>query len=289
MTAIDRTEGRQAFGADPACYDRARPDYPPRVYDLLRERCGLRPGTPAFEIGPGTGKATRHLLHLGAAPLVVVEPDDRLAAYLKATLGPYADTVEVTVAAFEEARLPAASFDLGVAASAFHWLDAQTALAQVARLLRPGGWWAMWWSVFQDPSRPDEFRDATQGLLGGLRRSPASGDNGRPSFALDVDARIDDLHAVGVFEDIQSEVIRWEATFDAAQVRELYGTFSPVSRLPDGERQRLLDALGRVAEEHFGGRVERPMLTPVYTARRRPLRTGGTGPRRRIGSMPAMG
>jgi SAM-dependent methyltransferase len=268
MTSIDRTEGRHAFGADPAAYDRARPDYPPRVYDLLRERCGLRAGTHTFEIGPGTGKATRHLLQLGAAPLTVVEPDERLAAYLKGTLGPSATDVEVRVAAFEDAQLSAASFDLGAAASAFHWLDPQTALARVARLLRQGGWWAMWWNVFRDPTRPDEFHDATQGLLSGLDRGPASGGAGRPPFALDVDARVADLRAAGAFEDIESELVRWTVTLDVIQVRELYGTFSPVSVLPAERRKRLLDALGRVAEEQFGGRVERPMVTAVYTARR---------------------
>src|SRR5215472_10064256 len=80
MAEIDRDEGRRAFGADPSGYDRARPGYPPRVYDLLRDRCRLRPGTRAFEVGPGTGQATRHLLRLGASPLVAVEPDERLAA-----------------------------------------------------------------------------------------------------------------------------------------------------------------------------------------------------------------
>src|SRR5262249_30849451 len=165
MAEIDRDEGRRAFGADPAGYDRARPGYPPRVYDLLRDRCGLRPGTRAFEVGPGTGQATRHLLRLGAAPLVAVEPDQCLAAFLTAALGRAVAAFEVRVSAFEEAELPAASFALGTAATPFHWLDQPAALRKVARVLRPGGWWAASWNVFGDPARPDEFHEATRDLL----------------------------------------------------------------------------------------------------------------------------
>ena len=80
MAEIARTEGQRPFGNDPTGYDQARPDYPPQVYDILRDRCGLRPGVRTFEIGPGTGVATRHLLRLGATPLVVVEPDERRSA-----------------------------------------------------------------------------------------------------------------------------------------------------------------------------------------------------------------
>src|SRR5207237_10029841 len=73
---------RRLFGADPGGYDRARPDYPSRVYEILTERCGLRPGPATLEIGPGTGLATRRLLALGADPLVAVESAERLAEYL---------------------------------------------------------------------------------------------------------------------------------------------------------------------------------------------------------------
>src|SRR5947207_424718 len=106
MAEIDPTAGQRIFGADPTGYDRARPEYPPRIYELLRERCGLRPGTRTFEIGPGTGQATRHLLRLGAAPLIAVEPDERLAGFLASTLGLSAPGLEIQVATFEDARLP---------------------------------------------------------------------------------------------------------------------------------------------------------------------------------------
>ncbi len=52
MAGIARTEGQRSFGNDPAGYDQARPDYPPQVYDILRDRCGLQPGVRTLEILP---------------------------------------------------------------------------------------------------------------------------------------------------------------------------------------------------------------------------------------------
>jgi SAM-dependent methyltransferase len=269
MADIDRSEGQRIFGADPAGYDRARPDDPPEVYELLRERCGLRAGTRTFEIGPGTGQATRQLLRLGAAPLIAVEPDERLAGFLTAALGRFAGRLEVRVAPFEAAELPCGWFDLGTAATAFHWLDPGPALRKVAAALRPGGWWAAWWNVFGDPTRGDAFHEATDALLAPLNRGAPSGGAGRPPFALDVDARLGDLRSAGAFDELGSEMLRWTATFDTARLRGLYATFSPIRRLDPGERERLLDTLAQIADDHFGGRVERPMVTAVYSARRR--------------------
>ena len=121
---IDRAEGRVAFGDDPAGYHAARPAYPDWVFETLHDRCGLKDGAAIFEIGPGTGIATRRLLDLGANPLVAIEPDPRLAAYLRGKNPDEALVVEVST--FEDAALPELAFDLGVSATAFHWLDENT-------------------------------------------------------------------------------------------------------------------------------------------------------------------
>src|SRR5580658_8309622 len=107
-SSIDRQFGRRAFGADPGGYHAARPAYPDWVFDFLCERCGLAPHTVTFEVGPGTGTATRRLLELGARPLVAVEPDDRLAAFLQETVRDEALTVVLST--FEDALLPETSF-----------------------------------------------------------------------------------------------------------------------------------------------------------------------------------
>ncbi len=262
--AIEPQEGRRLFGGDPHGYDAGRPGHPERVYEVLVERCGLGPGRTVVEIGAGTGQATRRLLELGAGSFIAIEPDPSLAAFLSEAFG---RRVDVRIVALEDAELPATSVDLGVAASSFHWVEEEVGLAKVFGALRPGGSWAMWWTLFGDDSRPDPFRDAVDPILGDLPTSPCEGRQGRPRFGLDVDARAAALAAAG-FDSFRHELIPWNFEWDAAGIRALYATFSPIARLEDQRREAILDSVGRVAQLEFGGRVRRPLLTTLYTARR---------------------
>jgi SAM-dependent methyltransferase len=261
---IDRREGRRLFGADPAGYDAARPGHPDRVYKVLVRRCGLGVGTRVLEIGPGTGQATGRLLALGADPVVALEPDSALAAHVQAALDGRLDIRRV---ALEDAELQPGSFDLGVAASSFHWVDERPGLAKVASALRPGGWWTMWWTLFGNDEAGDAFREAINPLLTGLAKSPGSGVQGRPRFALDVEARFAALRRAG-FTRLGHEIVSWSASWDTAGIRTLYSTFSPVRRLDDARREEVLDGVAFIAESAFGGRVERPLCTSLFTARK---------------------
>lgn len=266
MRDLRAEEGRSAFGSDAANYDAARPDYPAWVYERLQERCGLKPGTATFEIGPGTGLATGRLLALGADPLVAIEPDHRLAQFLARKLA--GSAVRVLGTTFEDAPLPTAEFDLGTAATSFHWMEQSAALAKVAKLLRSGGWWAAWWNVFGDPERDDAFHEATRTLLRHQAHSPSHYAGQAHPFALDRETRLADIDATGMFDDAQFEIHKWTLSLTTAQVRALYATFSQFSILKSAERERIVDGLARIADQQFGGRVERNMCTALYTARR---------------------
>ena len=265
MPQIDRREGRRLFGADPVAYESARPGHAERVYELLVGRCGLRPGTNVLEIGPGTGQATRRLLDLGASPLVTLEPDPALAGYLRRSFG---ELVEVREVALEDAELATDVFDLAVAASSFHWVEETLGLESVVSALRPDGWWAMWWTLFGVPGKPDAFITATRPLLDGLDASPSSGKEGRPGpLALDTEAWFAALEHAG-FRATEHEVVTWDTHWDTDGIRALYGTFSPIARLDAERRDGILDAVAHIAEHEFGGRVERTLLTSIYTARK---------------------
>jgi len=261
MAEIARSAGRSAFGRAAAFYDSARPPYPAWVFEHLAELC-QEPPRSGFEVGAGAGLATRPLLaRFPQMALAAIEPDERLAGRL-----PTGGRLSVITQPFEDAVLERGAFDLGLAATSFHWVDQAVGLTKAAALLRSGGLWATIANTFGDSTRADAFHDATTGLLGPPAMTP-SGSDALP-YALDADARHADLHATGAFTDLVFERRNWTLVIDAAQVRALYATYSNITTRPQAERERLLDGLAEVAERQFAGRVERNMVTSLVAARR---------------------
>ncbi len=266
---LPRAVRGMVFGRDPEAYDRARLAYPPRVYAILRERGSLGPGVAAFEIGPGTGKATRELLRQGVGPLTLVEPDRRLVRYLRRTLAVGPPRVRFVRQRFERASLPSASFDLGLAASSFHWLPPRPALRRIARALRAGGTWAAWTNLHGDPHRRGPLHRVLQPLYrelaGGREPDPPS----RASEARDRRRQLADLRAVGAFDRIAFEEVRWAVRLSSEELTRLWGTFSEIVTLPAPRRRWFLAELERRVKAELGGVATVPVLTPVLSARRR--------------------
>lgn len=263
---------RNLFSSDVVAYDLGRPGYPDRVYELLRERCGLGPGSEVLEIGPGTGQATSQLLAHGAT-VTAVELGDAMAAALETKY--HGHNLTVKVGAFEEVDLDRDSFDLIVAATSFHWIPPETGVPRCADLLRPGGWLALWWTHFGDPDRPDPFRDAVIPIFEEL--APSLIDTcpgmaflaGTHHHATDAQARTTQIDATARFGPVHYEAIPWSGRHTPAQLRALFASYSPCLALPPADRARVLDAIEDLATGTFAGLVERPYLTLIYLAQRR--------------------
>jgi SAM-dependent methyltransferase len=256
-----RREARAIYGGDARGYDAGRPGYPAGVYEILASSCGLRAGASVLEIGAGTGLVTRRLAAVGTR-VVAVEPDQNMAAYLAAAVS--SSEVEIICATFEEAPLGQDRFDLAVAATSFHWVDQAAGLPKLGRVIRPGGSAAVWWTIFDDPQRQDAFRDA-------LRDRTGDGDPGGQrdaQFQLDAAGRCHDLAARAGLTEVSSHLIRWTAELDTARLRALYSSMIRIRRLAAGDQQRILDQISSVADHDFGGRVQRPFITAMYTGRR---------------------
>lgn len=264
-TALPRSFGREAFGGDPENYHRARPRYPDMVWTALRENAGLTQGSSILEIGAGTGVATEMLLSANPRVLTAVEPDPRLATFMRSRCAQ--KQLEVVVSPFEDMALPEGGYDLAVSATAFHWLDPVPALRRIRAALRPGGSVALFWNIFGDRERADPFHEATAHLFTDGLVSPSGGGSTDTPFGLDAEARIADFERSGLEPRI-SRTFQWTLTLDPDEVRALYATFSNVSALPEARRNALLDGLSHIASEQFMGAVSRNMTTSMYIAGR---------------------
>jgi len=263
---------RGLFSSDAVAYDTGRPGYPEPVYDLLRQVCGLGPGTAVVEVGPGTGQATGRLLDLGAT-VTAVELSADFAALLEARFAGRA--LSVVVGPFEEVALPPASFDVVAAATSFHWVPTGAGLQRCAEALRPGGWLALWWTYFGDPDRPDPFRDALTPIFQELAPSlvdvfpGAAFMAGAHPYVLDTPSRTAEIDGTGAFGPVRSETFAWTGRHTTAELRAMFASFSPCLALPEGQRVVVLDAIEELATGTFEGVVERPYLTRMYLTRRR--------------------
>jgi SAM-dependent methyltransferase len=138
MTLDNWSERRQAFGPAARAYAAGRPSYP-----IEAVRWALPDGARAvLDLAAGTGKLTERLLDLGLE-VHAVEPLAEMRAAIPAAANPVDGTAEAI-------PLPDESVDAVTVGQAYHWFDPPAALAEMRRVLRPGGTIGLFWNTLDD-------------------------------------------------------------------------------------------------------------------------------------------
>jgi SAM-dependent methyltransferase len=127
-----------SFGSAAAAYERGRPSYPPEAIDWLLPR-GAR---QVLDLGAGTGKLTTRLAERGL-DVVAVDPIPDMLEVLRASL----PETRALLGTAEEIPLEDNSVDAVLVAQAWHWVDPERAIPEVARVLRPGGRLGLVWNT----------------------------------------------------------------------------------------------------------------------------------------------
>ena len=123
-------------------YAGGRPDYPVEAARWLRDVVGLAGGKSVLDLGAGTGKMIPLLKETGAR-VIAVEP---VTAMRETLARRYAD-VEVLPGTANSIPVAADSVDGVVCAQSFHWFATREALAEIRRVLVPGGVLGLIWNV----------------------------------------------------------------------------------------------------------------------------------------------
>lgn len=139
---IDQVSARvERFSGFSDQYDRYRPQPPSVIVDILTQLAGSERPALVADIGSGTGLSTR--IWAGRAHKVIgIEPNpDMRRQAEEATDSP---NIGFQEGISTRTGLDDASVDIVTVSQAFHWMEPEPTLAEVARILRPGGVFAVY-------------------------------------------------------------------------------------------------------------------------------------------------
>lgn len=252
---------RGTFDSAAERYDRARPPYPPQLFQDLAAMADLEVGSRVLEVGPGTGQATVPLAERGYW-VTAVDLGAELAAIASRKVAAYPN-VEVVVADFEAWPLPDEPFDAVVSATAFHWIDPEIRVAKAAQALRPGGSLAIIETrrvpvgdeqLFADLWRCSQRIDPT------ARPLRKMADDEPPESRAEVDRS-------GLFDHAAARRYEWIQAYTTVGYLDLLLTFSNVLALEPRPQSELLRCMASVIDRRLGGRIGEHIVNHLLVAR----------------------
>jgi len=254
-----------SFGAVAEDYNRYRPGPTAEVVEWLLP-AGVH---TVVDLGAGTGALTRLLV--GLVPRVFsIEPDARMREVLAA------HNPEATSLAGRGDAIPLedGTADAVLVSSAWHWMEVEPTLAEIHRILRPGGRLGVVWagpdrrvpwvaSLLARARHAGAPEDLVRGLLAPEEAFPAREDEDEQGRGLHAGAR----HRFSLpdhsrFTPPEFTEIRWSQMMSLDDLVGLAGTYSGVITLPAPERERTLQLARTVLESDDelarGGQLEVP-------------------------------
>jgi SAM-dependent methyltransferase len=209
-------------------YEAARPDYP----DALLELLPVPHEATVLDLAAGTGKLTR-VLARRYARVIAAEPLDGMRAVLERVV-PDAEALAGTA---ESIPLPDASVDAVFAAQAFHWFATDEAVAEIARVLRPGGVFA---DVFNEndesPDLPPAYKAQLREIFSELRTGAED------------DVRVAAIER-GPFGAVHVAEVPHTQVQDRDACLAFMRSISYVAKRPEAEREALMAELGALLPE----------------------------------------
>jgi SAM-dependent methyltransferase len=234
----------EGFARSAEAYERGRPEYPPAA--IAHVVAQLPAQARVLDLAAGTGKLTRPLLEARLS-VIAVEP----VAEMRAALPASAIALDGTA---EAIPLGSGSVDGVTVGQAFHWFDGDAALAEIARVLRPGGPLALLWNrrIEDDP-----INQAIEELVAPYRADTPNHRGTRWRAAFERSTLFGPLEE-REFENVQE--------LDADGLEARVGSISFIAALDQLQRASVVEGARTIAGS---GVVRVPYRTDIQICRRR--------------------
>ena len=236
-----------SFGNAAEHYERGRPVWPGEAVDAA----GVPSDAHVLDLGAGTGKLTR-LLAERFAHVTAVEPDAAMRELIQ-----WGDVREGSA---ERIPLPDTSVDAVFAAEAFHWFANEASLGEIARVLRPAGTLALFWTRSNGDVKPPV--PEVDVFLEGMRESIPGGWSANTFFSGEWQRIFDGTP----FEELRVAVVPFEHSVDRDEYVSYLLSQSSIAARSPLERAEIAAKVDRIVAE---GTYVLPMRVEVYTTRSR--------------------
>lgn len=260
MAELSRWNPTGRFTGLADIYAKYRPGYPVEAVDFILRRCALGDGSGLVDVGCGTGISSRLFAARGVR-VIGIEPNAEMRAAAEAGSTPDGCPTPIYREGRAEATyLPTQGADAVLAAQAFHWFDADAALREFHRLLRPGGWAILLWN---ERDESDPFTAAYGAVIRSAPEAKAvempRGQAGEP------------LLKSALFQDAERKVFRNEQTLNEEELvgRAFSASYAPREPAPAAAFTAALQLV--FAANQRQGNVVLRYETSVYVGRRRDI------------------
>jgi SAM-dependent methyltransferase len=263
MTGFDREkhmEQRFAFDQVASVYRAARPEYPDALVDDVVSYAGLKPSDRIFEVGCGTGQATRGFAKRGF-PMLATDPGAEMLRGARESLAGFSN-IEFQETTFEAWPVDRAAFRLIIAAQSWHWVSPDVRFPKAAEALSPGGSLAVFGHVPVGLPAPlhDRFEEIYLRQIGKWGPPPEA-------WYLPSGPFEGWFNESGLFEPVQHRCYPWKWQHTTSSYADFLRTRSDHRMMKPAKRDELL---GEVIEaiDREGGRFDMDYETHLYVARR---------------------
>lgn len=236
-----------SFGEIADRYDRFRPVVPTAALDwLLPDGCET-----VVDLAAGTGALTRRLVDR-VRRVIAVEPDPRMREILARNC-PQAQLLPGTA---ERMPLPDGQADALLISMAWHWMDPERAMPEIARVLRGGGAFGVLWN-YQDVSVPWVAE------LVGFTRALRARESGQGDTAQAPSRAVMDPPTGSLFGPLVEQHLPWQMPVTAEELVGLMGTDASAIALSAEARQAVDERLAEYLHDELGLSGDRKIELPM--------------------------
>jgi ubiquinone/menaquinone biosynthesis C-methylase UbiE len=257
---VNLVEQRFTFDQVAGVYSQARPAYPDALVDDVVSSADLTPNDRIFEVGCGTGQATKSFAERGF-PILATDPGSEMLRGARESLAGFSN-VEFLETTFEAWPTERAAFRLIIAAQSWHWVSPEVRFAKAAEALSRDGSLAVFGHVpvGLPPPLLDQFKEIYLRQIG--KWGPPS-----EAWYLPSGPFKEWFSLSGLFEPVEHRRYAWKRRHTASSYVDFLQTKSDHRMMEPARRDALLADIAQ-AIDSLGGQFDVDYETHLYIARR---------------------